>query len=85
MANGGNGSGGGAYVGVGGNAAIDQTSITLNLAMGGLAGAGGSDGDGIGGGLYVATGATVSLKKTNVAGNYASTSNDNIYGTVTYV
>jgi hypothetical protein len=85
LANGGNGWGGGAFVGAGGNATIDQTSITLNLAMGGLAGAGGSDGDGIGGGLYVATGATVSLKKTKVASNYASTSNDDIYGTVTYV
>ena len=53
--------------------------------MGGLAGAGGDDGDGIGGGLYAASGATVSLKKTKFAGNDASTSNDDIYGTVTYV
>ena len=51
--------------------------------MGGLSGAGGSDGNAIGSGLYVATGATVSLKKSNVAGNFASTSNDDTYGTVT--
>ena len=51
----------------------------------GLAGEGGSNGAGIGGGLYVATGASVSLKKTIVALNFASTSNDNIYGTVTYL
>ena len=46
------------------------------------AGAGGSDGDGIGGGLYISTGGVVTLKKTTVALNFASTSNDNIYGTV---
>jgi hypothetical protein len=77
--------GGVAFVGAGGSATLDQTSVTAILTMGGLAGAGGSDGDGFGGGLYVATGATVSLKKSNVAGNYASTSNDEIYGTVTYL
>jgi hypothetical protein len=51
--------------------------------LGGLAGAGGSDGDGIGGGLYIWTGGVVTLKKTTVTLNFASTSNDNIYGTVT--
>ena len=39
---------------------------------------------GIGGGLYVTTGGVVTLKKTTVALNFASTSNGNIYGTVTY-
>jgi hypothetical protein len=53
--------------------------------MRGLAGAGGSDGDGIGGGLWVATAATVSLKESNVADNHASTSNNDIDGTVTYL
>jgi hypothetical protein len=53
------------------------------MALGGLAGADGSDGEGIGGGLYVATGASVTVRKTKVTGNFASTSNDNIYGTVT--
>ena len=57
--------------------------VSLNQALGGLPGAGGSDGDGIGGGLYITTGGVVTLKKTTVALNFASTSNDNIYGTVT--
>ena len=82
--NGGNGEGGGAFVGTAGSAVLDQTDILLNLALAGLAGAGGNDGDGIGGGLYVATGGTVTLKKTRVALNFASFSNDNIYGTVSY-
>jgi hypothetical protein len=58
--------------------------VAASLVLGGLAESGGSAGDGSGGGLYVATGATVSLKKTNIAGNYASTSKAEIYGTVTY-
>ena len=45
----------------------------------------GSAGDGIGGGLYVATGAIVFLKKSHVTGNFAATSNDDIYGTVIYL
>ena len=76
---------GGAFVGAGGSASLDQTDVLLNLALGGLAGEGGSDGDGIGGGLYVAIGAVVTLKKTTVALNFASTSNGDIYGTVTYL
>ena len=68
-----------------GSAALDQSDILLNLAFGGLAGKGGSDGDGIGGGLYVTTGGVVTLKKTTVALNFASFSNNNIYGTVTYL
>jgi hypothetical protein len=81
-ANGGNGWGGGAFVGSGGSASLAGSTITANQALGGLAGSGGSDGQGIGGGLYVDTGASVFLKKTKVKGNVASTSNDNIYGTV---
>ncbi len=56
--------------------------ITGNFALGGQAGAGGSDGQGLGGGLYVATGPSVDHKKSLVILNFASTSNDNIfYGT----
>ena len=73
------------FAGAGGSALLQQTTVTANTAMGGLPGAGGSAGDGIGGGLYVATGASVFLKKTKVAGNVASTSSDNIDGTVTYL
>jgi hypothetical protein len=81
-ADGGNASGGGIFVAVDSSATLDQTVVSMNLALGGLAGAGGSDGDGIGGGLYISTGGVVTLKKTTVALNFASTSNDNIYGTV---
>ena len=84
-ANGGNGYGGGAYVATGGSAVFQNTTINYNGAIGGLAGTGGSDGDGSGGGLFVAAGATVKLKKTTVSSNYASTSDANIDGTVTYL
>jgi hypothetical protein len=56
--------------------------VILNSALGVAAGAGGSDGEGLGGGLYVASGATVTLKKTHVVGNMASTSGNDIYGSV---
>jgi hypothetical protein len=83
-ADGGNASGGGIFVAVDASATVNQTVVSMNLALGGLAGAGGSDGDGdgVGGGLYISTGGVVTLKKTTVALNFASTSNDNIYGTV---
>jgi hypothetical protein len=82
-ADGGAGWGGGAFVGADGSATFDSTSLVIsNQAAGGLAGSGGSEGTGIGGGLYIATGASVSVKKTNVFGNFASTSDPNIFGTV---
>jgi len=83
--NGGNGEGGGAFIGAAGSASFDQSDVLLNMALGGLAGAGGSNGDGIGGGLYVTTGGVVTLHKTTVALNFASFSNGNIYGAVSYV
>lgn len=67
-----------------GSAVFQNTVITSNFAIGGLAGFGGSDRDGIGGGLFVATGASVGLKNTTLSGNSASTSNADIYGTVSY-
>ena len=81
---GGNGEGGGIYVGSGSSATIDQTLITLNLALGGLSGWGSSGGQGVGGGLFIATGGSATLKKSLVIGNWASTSNNDLYGTVTY-
>jgi hypothetical protein len=43
---------------------------------------GGSGGDhGTGGGLYIGGGTTTLTGKTKVAANFASTSNNNIYGT----
>jgi hypothetical protein len=60
-----------------------RSKSALNQALGGLPGVGGSDG--IGGGLYIATGGVVTLEKTTVALNFASFSNGNIFGTVTYL
>jgi hypothetical protein len=60
--------------------------IIGNLAQGGDAGEGDPDGSssqGSGGGIYLASGGTATLTKTVVAGNHASTSDDNIYGSYT--
>jgi hypothetical protein len=60
--------------------------ITGNFALGGQAGAGGTDGQGIGGGVYITVipgtntpGADVVLTGTTVKKNHASTSNDDIF------
>jgi hypothetical protein len=50
--------------------------IALNSAIGGSGG-----GQGVGGGLYISAGAVTLAPNTKVVGNYATTSNDNIYGT----
>ena len=81
---GGSGEGGGIFVGAAGSASLDQTDILLDLAQGGLGYDGGANGEGTGGGLYVTTGGTVTLKKSTVAFNFASTSNNDIYGVVIY-
>ena len=83
-ANGGAGSGGGIFVGAAGSASLDQTDLLLNQALGGLGYGGGANGDGIGGGLYVTSGGVVTLRKSTVTENFASFSNGNIYGNVTY-
>jgi probable HAF family extracellular repeat protein len=75
--------GGPALAGAGGSALLPQTTVTADTAMGTAPGPGGSDGEGIGGGLHLATGASVFLKKTKVTDNFASTSSDDLYGTVT--
>ena len=66
--------------------ALTDTLIIGNLAHGGDAAEGdpdGSSGQGSGGGIDLASGGTATLRKTVVAGNHASTSNDNIYGSYT--
>ena len=81
---GGNGSGGGVYVLGTTTASIDATLITFNAALGGCAGTGGASGQGSGGGLYIDTGAGVTLSKSSkVVFNFASTSDDNIFGVYT--
>ncbi len=82
VALGGNGLGGGLFADPDTTAAISNSSLDLNQAIGG---AGFDGGDGSGGGIYVTSDASVSLKKTKVSANYASTSNNNIYGTGTYL
>jgi hypothetical protein len=82
--NGGSGLGGGVYVLGTTTAAIDSTAIAFNAALGGSPDTGGSSGQGVGGGLNIDTGAGVVLAQgTTVAGNFASTSNDDIFGVFT--
>ncbi|MFI5458684.1 MAG: beta strand repeat-containing protein [Isosphaerales bacterium] len=83
--NGGSGLGGGLFADAVTTAAISNSLLVLNHAIGGEGGSGGTDGNGFGGGIYVTSGASVSLKKTTVALNVASTSNNDIDGTVTYL
>ena len=65
-------------------ASIDATLIAFNAAMGGASGTGGASGQGIGGGLYIDAGAGVTLSKSSkVILNFASTSDDDIFGTYT--
>ena len=60
------------------------TLVTGNSATGGAAGAGGASGTGIGGGLYNQVGALANVDAfAGITGNHASTSNDDIFGTVT--
>jgi len=73
-AGGGNGYGGGIYTL--GTTTISDTLVTFNQADGGSGG-----GQGIGGGLYIAGGSTTLTGKTAVVLNFATTANNNIYGT----
>jgi hypothetical protein len=74
--NGGNGLGGGLSVLTGCSASIDTTLVFANFALGGVSG------QGVGGGLYIQTGAGVMLSNPGeVFLNFASTSNDDIFGT----
>jgi hypothetical protein len=94
--NGGNGLGGGIF---NGNPAgtvhtgnpildLDGTTVTANQADGGAAGSGGVAGAGVGGGLYNEdlVGAIAQADaQSKIKGNHASTSNDDVFGTVTPV
>jgi probable HAF family extracellular repeat protein len=79
------GIGGGRFAGAGGSAWLPQTTITADTAMGALPGTGCRDGEEIGSGFYLATGDSVFHKKTKAAGNFASTSSDDLYGAVTII
>jgi hypothetical protein len=57
-----------------------QRALVGNLAVGGIAGSGGSLDEGIGGGIYIASLAEAGALDTLIFANEASTSNDNIFG-----
>jgi hypothetical protein len=83
---GGNGSGGGLYVSSGATLTLTDSMIKQNTATGGAAGSGGTAGLGQGGGVSVASTATASAnRKTKVKNNTASTSDDDVFGTLTIV
>jgi hypothetical protein len=84
--NGGNGFGGGLFNDGTSSLAVTGSTITNNSATGGAAGSGGSAGQGMGGGAYFASGGGVcldALTTANLAGNTASTSNNDVFGTFT--
>jgi hypothetical protein len=59
------------------------TTIDRNHAIGGAAGLGGIDGEGVGGGLYLTPGGVACADLlTVIAGNHASTSDDDVFGTL---
>jgi hypothetical protein len=85
------GSGGNGADGEGGGIFQDEHStLTLlgvtvghNLAIGGAAGLGGSDGEGEGGGLYLEPGGVACADLlTAITKNHASTSDDDVSGTL---
>jgi hypothetical protein len=79
---GGNGEGGGLFVGVDATATLMSTDVVTNMANGGAAGSGGTAGQGIGGGVYNQGTLDVDALSIIMA-NLASTSNDNVFGTIT--
>jgi hypothetical protein len=78
---GGNGFGGGFYI-AGGNACLENSTVAFNVALGGLPGSGGNSSEGIGGGLYIVSTANVGAVGTSIFGNFASTSNDDVFGSI---
>ena len=81
--NGGNGLGGGIYNDGPSTLEVRGSTITDNQASGGAGGAGGSAGSGVGGGVYFADGGSVCLDlftSLNIFGNFASTSDDDVFG-----
>jgi hypothetical protein len=81
--NGGDALGGGIYADAHANLTLMGATIDKNHAIGGAAGLGGSDGQGIGGGLYIVSGGVACADALSViAGNNATTSNDDVFGTL---
>jgi hypothetical protein len=80
---GGDGLGGGIFVGSG-TATLTGLLVSGNQAQGGAKGQGATTGQGLGGGVYVdpSTSVTADLQ-TRIVHNRASTSNDDVWGTIT--
>jgi hypothetical protein len=84
---GGDGLGGAIFVGPGsGTATLKEVHVSGNQAQGGAKGQRTTMGPGLGGGVYVDPGASVTADmKTLIVGNRGSTSNDDVWGTITIV
>jgi hypothetical protein len=81
--NGGDGQGGGIFAQQGSDLTLRKSLISANAAKAGAAGLGGTAGEGIGGGIYIEPGATARRDRwTVILGNWADTSDDNVFGTL---
>jgi hypothetical protein len=82
---GGDGLGGGLFVGSG-TARLQAVLVSGNQAQGGTDGNGNTTGQGLGGGVYIDPSASASADmETFMAGNQASKSNNDVWGTITIV
>ena len=80
---GGDGLGGGLYTG-GGTVVLQAVLVSGNQAQGGTDGNGNTTGQGLGGGVYVDPSASATMDmQTLIAGNQASMSNNDVWGTIT--
>jgi hypothetical protein len=79
--NGGDGLGGGIYEDALSTLTLSHVTVEHNRAIGGAAGTGGSDGQGVGGGFYNA-GGIVHADHTKIKHNHASTSDDDVFGSL---
>jgi hypothetical protein len=83
---GGDGQGGAIFQDGNAHSTLTLTGDTIdkNHAIGGAAGLGGSDGEGVGGGLYLTPGGVACADVlTVIAGNHATTSDDDVFGSFT--
>jgi hypothetical protein len=84
--NGEDGQGGGIFQDALSTLTLQGITVGHNLALGGAAGIGGSDGEGEGGGLYLTPGGLACADLlTAITGNHASTSDDDVFGSLCFV
>jgi hypothetical protein len=82
---GGDGLGGGLFVGSG-TVVLKAVLVSGNQAQGGVDSQGNTTGQGLGGGVYVDPSASVTADmETLIAGNQASKSDNDVWGTITIV